>query len=863
MAKETDSLIHFANDAQGVPFPPIDPADYPDAPRALVEEFNRRAEEGNRLYATAQQTAKVLAQARAATDAVHLAMGSGDWGMTFDEHFQMTSCTWSQRFREMLGYQSLEDFPDELCSWSDLLDDEDHDRVLAHYWDVVRDVTGRKTYDITYRLHTRNHGERWFRAVGRLTRRENGSPIAFYGVFMDVDEEKRHQLAEKAQDRAILEAISQEYHTMWLVKKADLTMHFIRSNGITTIQKAVAMGGGNANIDKALTKYINTYVVEADRERVAAATRSSVVLEEIQHQPIYAVNYQRVDDAGNVTFHQMAFADAGEGYIIAYHDIDALMREEQAQKQALQDALDMAEAASHAKSDFLQTMSHDIRTPMNGIIGMTAIAAAHIDDRERVQDSLHKITMASRHLLSLINEVLDMSKIESGKVSLTEEAFNLSELIDNLITMVRPQVMAHHHELSINIHHVEHELVIGDSLRVQQVFVNLMSNAIKYTPDGGHIRLDIREIPCSQQKTGCYEFTFRDNGIGMTPEFVEHIFEPFTRAEDGRINKIQGTGLGMPITRNIVNMMGGSIKVESELNVGSTFTVTIYLKLQGTDNLDDSFTDLSVLVADDDHMSLESAVDVLEELGFTAEGVLSGRDALDRVTARHLNRQDYNAIILDWQMPGMDGVETARAIRAELGEQVPIIILSAFDWSDIEQEAREAGVTAFISKPLFKSRLAHLFHEGLGGQAEPEEASPLDAFEEMDLTGYRCLLVEDNELNAEIATEILEETGLTVEHVWDGAEAVEAVTQAPDGKYDIVLMDIQMPKMNGYDACRAIRATDRPYCKLVPIVAMTANAFAEDVEAAKTAGMDAHIAKPLDLKAFARIIAQFVLNRQA
>ena len=537
---------------------------------------------------------------------------------------------------------------------------------------------------------------------------------------------------------------------MWLITKADLKMHFIRSNGRTTIQNAVNMGRGNANYDEAITKYINTYVVEDDRERVARAVSSTVVMEQVLHQAVYAVNYHRRDDAGNVTYHQMAFADVGDGFILAYRDIDAWMREEETKQQALRDAYDAAEAANHAKSDFLQTMSHDIRTPMNGIIGMTAIAASHIDDRERVKDCLQKITAASRHLLSLINEVLDMSKIESGKVTLNEEDFNLSDLVDNMITMVRPQVASRGHELQVNIQHVEHENVVGDPIRVQQVFTNIMSNAVKYTPNGGRITVGIRELPTNQAKTGCYEFTFTDTGIGMSEEYMQHIFELFTRAEDGRISKIQGTGLGMPIVKNIVRMMGGDIQVRSRLNEGSTFTVTIYLKLQEHVDTDDSrLADLPVLVADDDPLSMESAVDMLLELGMRADGVLSGEEAVKRVTVRHDEHQDYYAVILDWKMPGMDGVQTARAIRAEVGEGVPILILTSYDWSEIEQEARAAGVTAFISKPLFKSRLEHLFLQLTADKTEAvtetadtgERSDPLLPLEQLDLRGHRCLLV--------------------------------------------------------------------------------------------------------------------------
>ena len=526
---------------------------------------------------------------------------------------------------------------------------------------------------------------------------------------------------------------------------------------------------------------------------------------------------------------------------------------------ALQAAFDAAEAANKAKTDFLSNMSHDIRTPMNGIIGMTAIAASHIDDKERVQDSLQKITQASKHLLSLINEVLDMSKIESGKVELIEEEFKLSDLVDNLLSMTSSQIAEHHHELSVNISGVIHEAVIGDSLRIQKVFTNLMGNAVKFTPDGGKIRLSISEKPSNQAEIGCYEFVFEDNGMGMSEEFMEKIFEPFTRAEDGRVNKIQGTGLGMPISRHIVRMMGGDIKVESKPGVGSRFTVTMYLRLQeGSDVQYDKFVDLDVLVADDDELSLESCCGMLNDMGMKAEGVSTGAEAVDHIVLHHNQKRDYFACIIDWKMPDMDGIATTRAIRKAVGNDVPIIIISAYDWSDIEQEARAAGANAFISKPLFRSRLARTFNTLVGDEKTREQEMPLVDLKNMDLAGRRALLVEDNELNAEIAAEILGITGLAIEHVSDGTEAVDRMASCEDGYYDIIFMDIQMPRMNGYDATRAIRAMDRNYCRQVPIVAMTANAFAEDVQAAKTVGMNEHIAKPLDLKSLARTLDRWL-----
>ena len=687
----------------------------------------------------------------------------------------------------------------------------------------------------------------------------------FFMGFKVVDEQenvKQVQLRKEREQLGIIKALSSEYKDLFLINAVTHRFRVIRvlSNAQNVLRE-------QDDAETVLRNYIDQYVLPEDREdmyKICAISRLNELVPEVG---IYSISYRRRQEDKLLHF-QLNIArfradDGTEYYVHGFRDITQAVEREAQIQNALQDAYDAAEAANHAKSDFLQTMSHDIRTPMNGIIGMTAIAAAHIDDKERVQDSLQKITAASKHLLSLINEVLDMSKIESGKVILTEEDFNLSDLVDNMVAMIEPQVHAHDHDLTINIQDVQHELVIGDSLRVQQVFMNMMGNAIKYTPDGGKLRLGIREIPCHQLKTGCYEFTFAENGIGMSEDYIAHIFEPFTRAEDGRVSKTQGTGLGMPIAKNIVSMMGGDIKVESKLGEGSIFTVTVYLKLQDQAEADyEKFIDLPVLVADDDELSVASAVEMLKELGMKADGVLSGQEAVDYTVRHHVENNDYHAVILDWKMPGMDGVETARAIRREVGNDVPIIVLSAYDWTEIESEARNAGVNFFVSKPLFKSRLVRLFNEVLGiGQEKAVSYNPLQPLEEMDLEGYRCLLVEDNDLNAEIATEILEETGLQVDRASDGAEAVDIMLNADDNTYDLILMDIQMPKMNGNDATRAIRAMDHDYCKKVPIIAMTANAFAEDVQAAKTAGMNEHIAKPIDLNALARVISKYVIEK--
>ena len=405
----------------------------------------------------------------------------------------------------------------------------------------------------------------------------------------------------------------------------------------------------------------------------------------------------------------------------------------------------------------------------------------------------------------------------------------------------------HKHNFDIHINHIEHEDVCGDSLRIQQVFVNLMSNAIKYTPDGGNIIFSIEEKPNGFSELGCYEFTIEDNGIGMSPEFQKIMFDPFSRADDHRTTRVQGTGLGMAISRNIVNLMNGTIKVDSTLHKGTKITVTIYLELQKKEKEQDrDLMNLPVLVVDDDKTCCESTIATLKEIGITGEWVLSGKEAVERCYARHELKNDYFAVILDWKMPEMDGIETARQIRKRIGKEITIIVLTSYEFSKIEEEAKAAGVDAFIAKPLFRSRLTATLRQFTSGRKENTARNDLEKLSEADYTGKRILLVDDNELNREIGVEILRMTGAEVETAENGKIAVEKVEASPKGSYDLIFMDIQMPVMNGYEATAAIRSLHGEKGK-VPIVAMTANAFAEDVQLAKNTGMNGHIAKPLDM----------------
>ena len=544
--------------------------------------------------------------------------------------------------------------------------------------------------------------------------------------------------------------------------------------------------------------------------------------------------------------------------MVVAKEITDIVRKQKEQTQALQDALLQAQHANRAKTTFLSNMSHDIRTPMNAIIGFTTIAVSHIDNKDQVRDCLQKVLSSSNHLLSLINDILDMSRIESGKVQIKEQECNIPELMHNLVNIIQPQVKAKQLELFIDTFEVVNEDVIADALKLNQVFINLMSNAVKYTPARGTISFRIQQKTTFRHGYGDYTFIVKDTGIGMSEEFVKHIFEPFEREATATQSGIQGTGLGMAITKNIVEMMNGTISVESELGKGSTFFVEFTLKLQDTKKNAEQLKELEglrSLVVDDDFNVCDSVSKMLKQLGLRADWTTSGREAVYRAKLACEEGDSYHTYIIDWQMPELNGLETARRIRSTVGESAPIIILTAYDWSDIEDEARAAGVTAFCAKPLFMSDLKSALLAA-NNLSEKEENAALWTM--ADFQGRRVLLVEDIELNREIAEVILTEAGFLVESVPDGTDAVARMEKVEEHYYDIILMDVQMPIMNGYEATRAIRNLRRKDVKDLPIIAMTANALDEDKEMALKNGMSAHISKPLDMDVFIGVLKRFV-----
>ena len=527
----------------------------------------------------------------------------------------------------------------------------------------------------------------------------------------------------------------------------------------------------------------------------------------------------------------------------------------------LQDALGQAETANRAKTTFLNSMSHDIRTPMNAIVGFTALAQTHIDDTEKVEEYLSKISTSGTHLLSLINDILDMSRIESGSVKLEETTVHIPDVLHDLRTMILGLVNSKNQNLYIDTQDVSHEDVITDKLRLNQVLINIVGNSIKYTPMGGDIIIRLAEKPCHLKDYTTYVFSVRDTGVGMSKEFVSHIFDTFSREYTSSTNGIQGTGLGMAITKNIVDMMGGSIDVESEERKGTTIRVTLSVRLADAHVKWEPIPELlgaRALVIDDDVDTCRSVCKMLRSIEMRPDWTISGKEAILRVQDAVELEDEYSVYIVDYLMPDINGIETVRRIRKIIGDEIPIIVLTAYDWTDFEQEAREAGVTAFVGKPLFMSELRDVLTQPAANAVrEPARAE----MKKYDYSEKHILLVEDNELNREIAMAILEETGMLIDCAVDGIEAVNIINEAPEDRYDLILMDIQMPRMDGYTATKEIRTLPNNRKANIPIVAMTANAFEEDKRKAFETGMNGHIVKPVSIEAIAKVLDEIFAEK--
>ncbi len=751
---------------------------------------------------------------------------------------------------QILGYESREALLDSgfnMVAPSVVIEDQPRLRACIESLTKVGD-----NVNIEYRVRHANGDILHVMGNIKLTE-EDGEP--FYQRFLlDYTTQKLREERERAENeqrqKELVQALSVDYN---LVCHFDLDtgaggplrIHDCKYN----ILNEIFVEG--RPIQESLLRYIDRCVYEEDRALVCRAVSPEELAERLSLKNTYIINY-RVVCGGEIRYFQMKAVRAGlwenrREVVVGFRNVDDDTRREIERMDLLEDALMQANRASKAKSVFLSNMSHDIRTPMNAIIGFTALATTHIDQRDQVEGYLKKIMTSSNHLLSLINDVLDMSRIESGKMSLEEKPCSLPDILHGLRNIVQADVHSKQLELYMDAVDVMNEDIYCDRLRLNQILLNLLSNSIKYTPAGGVISIRVTERPGAPEGHARYEFCVKDTGIGMSEEFVAHIFEPFEREHNSTTSGVQGTGLGMAITKNIVDMMNGTISVKSRQGVGTEFTVGLTLRLQDGEGVREPQTipelkGCRALVVDDDFNTCDSVSCMLQQIGMRAEWTLSGKEAVLRTRQAVMRDDNYSVYIVDWLLPDMNGIEVARRIRMEIGDQVPIIVLTAYDWSDIEEEARAAGVTAFCGKPLFLSELRSCLISLLGEEEKTDE----DARPAVVNTG-RILLVEDNELNQEIATVILREAGFQVETAENGRQAVEMVSQSEPGWYQLVLMDVQMPVMNGYEATMKIRRLEDQKLANIPILAMTANAFEEDKQEALRSGMNGHISKPINI----------------
>ena len=655
---------------------------------------------------------------------------------------------------------------------------------------------------------------------------------------------------ELEEQLAIVNTLSRDYINVYAVNARTGSVRSVKIAGYA----AAGLGPDStkeALYHEVITDYINYRALPEDRQYLSEALALDTVTEKLKTSTEYSGSYRVLVDGVVHTYQFTCTTQVGiqgqDGFfLVGLRNIDEIVRREQEQNAVLETALAEAQRANIAKTTFLNNMSHDIRTPMNAIIGFTSLAVDHIENREQVKGYLGKILTSSKHLLSLINDILDMSRIESGKVKIEEDEASLPEILRDLKTIVQADVKTKQLSFHLDTLNVTNETIICDKLRLNQVLLNVLSNAMKYTKPGGTVSVRIIQTDDAPEGYASYQFRIKDTGIGMSKEFQAHLFEPFEREQTSTVSGIQGTGLGLAITKNIVDMMNGSITVTSEEGKGSEFVVSFQFRVKddtgGIEHVE-KLADLRALVVDGDTYTCTSVSKMLSDLGMRPDWTTQGEEAVIQAELALKQGDPFRVFLIDWLLPDLNGIETVRQLRRIVGEDAVIIILTAYDWVDIETEAKEAGVTTFCSKPLFLSELREVLTAPYKEVKEMGEEDTAAQF----LLGKKILLVEDNELNQEIARTVLEEIGLIIDTADDGTEAVEAIQTAQAGAYDLILMDIQMPVMDGYTAARVIRAMDDPAKARIPIVAMTANAFEEDRQRAFDAGMDGHVPKPIDI----------------
>lgn len=714
---------------------------------------------------------------------------------------------------------------------------------------IREQLANRKSFNTMYVNFLNRYCEMKFVKVG-----DSEHPEFVALGFADKDDVLRKEI----QQQAVIQGLAEDFDLVCYIDAVSMRENVYRCTDLfpRLLPEWLRIKGFNERLGCIAERF----VCKDDREGFLKSTRKDVILENLRNKNAYYVNF-KADVFGHVEYWQVKFVLTATNpvqIVAGFHSVDEETRKQKKDQEALELALQMANSASRAKTTFLNNMSHDIRTPMNAIIGFTGLAAEHIDNKEQVADYLSKIGQSSEHLLALINDVLDMSRIESGKMNICNRPESLSDVIHTLKGIVLSDVRSRQQQFVIELEDVCNEKILCDKLRLNQVLLNVVSNAIKYTPEKGAVSMNIKEIP-AEPGYGIYEFLVKDNGIGMSEDFLGQIFAPFTRVNSSTVSGIQGTGLGMSITKNIVDMMGGTIKISSQEHVGTEVLMTFKFKLSESAAHSErgKFNGIHCLLVNDCRNACKTVVDSLTRENLRFDMCVSGEDALACIEKSRLANDDYSLILIDWNMPEMKGVQITRQIRKVVGTAKPIVVLTSYDWIDIEKEALEAGVTSFFAKPLFPSDLQHLLLKFCGGSPDLKlvESRSLKP-KKFDFTGRKVMLVEDNVLNREISTEILEDRGIEVTAMESGSLAVEKLKYS-SVLYDAILMDIQMPGIDGYEATRQIRKLKNKDIANIPIIAMTANAFEEDKRAAMDAGMNDHVAKPVNVDVLCATLAKY------
>nr|WP_300851198.1 response regulator [uncultured Acetatifactor sp.] len=756
----------------------------------------------------------------------------------------------NQAALDILGFSSQEEL---IASGFDLVAPSVLDSDREYLRKAIQSLT-KEGDSVSVEYRVRHKDGRLLYIMGNIKLIKENGQLVFRRFLLDFTDQKQRETRERLENErrqlALVQALTVDYDLVCFFNLDSDTGKLLQIKD-KDASPFDSVFSGALSFSESMDVYIGKFVHEEDQDMLREFLAPEKVRNALEERQLFYTNYRTVQN-GEVKYYQLKVVRTGDwseshGMVLGLRSVDEETRKEMEQKKLLEDALLQANRASKAKSIFLSNMSHDIRTPMNAIVGFTALAITHIDNKEQIEEYLKKIMTSGNHLLSLINDVLDMSRIESGKMRLDEQECSLPDILHGLRNIIQADIRAKQLEFYIDAVDVSHEEIYCDKLRLNQVLLNLLGNSIKYTSAGGIVSMRIREKPGAPSDCAHYEFIIKDTGIGMSEEFVKRIFEPFERERNSTISKIQGTGLGMAITKNIINMMNGSIDVKSEQGVGTEFTVSLTFRLQTVKKEVPEIPELRncrALVVDDDYNTCDSVSYMLQQIGMRAEWTMSGREAVLRTHQAATRGDRYSVYIIDWLLPDLNGIEITRRIRKEMGDDVPIIVLTAYDWSDIEDEAREAGVTAFCSKPLFLSDLRSCLHTVLHAEEERADENVWDGFRHHK---GRILLAEDNELNQEIATAILGEAGFTIDVAENGRIAVDMLKKSGPGYYQLVLMDVQMPVMNGYEAATVIRKLEDASLASIPILAMTANAFEEDKKEALKCGMNGHIAKPIDV----------------